>query len=313
MNDIRLFNALDNGAQEIIKVLGLIDADVDWSKWSPILPLGMRKLIECVGNDVVDKIDELYRNDDGEAAEIVRLAQQSVAMFTWLRIIPTLEAQHGTAGRGKHLGENEKGLSAVQEFKDEDNIRHMAYEAMDELVYALEAMGAEWWTASEANKRRKGLLIRDKETFDLYYSLGSHRLFVTLLPIIREVQSASIEPIVGKELMKELLGGAEGMEQLNEAACRPLALLTMKKAVERLPVEVLPEGIVQVQQSGMVKDKLKAEQSARQSVANNLGADAAMLTQRLQDIVALMTHEEAEVLADLYLSKPLPQSKGITF
>jgi hypothetical protein len=36
-----------------------------------------------------------------------------------------------------------------------------------------------------------------------------------------------------------------------------LALLTMQKAVERLPVEVLPDGVVQVQQVGTVKERLR--------------------------------------------------------
>ena len=35
------------------------------------------------------------------------IRDRAVAMFTWLKVIPTLDAQHGTAGRGKHLGENE--------------------------------------------------------------------------------------------------------------------------------------------------------------------------------------------------------------
>ena len=66
---------------------------------------------------------------------------------------------------------------------------------------------------------------------------------------------------------------------------RPLALLTIKKAVERLPVEVLPNGIVQVQQSTTVRDKLRAEKEARQSVANSLEKDAAAYLDILQDIV----------------------------
>lgn len=313
MNDTILFNLHNDGAREIISALGLIDSDLTFDKWAPILPFGTRRLTECVGDDVVRKLDQLYRDEDTAATQLVRLAQQTIAMFTWLRVIPTLDAQHGTAGRAKHLGENETGMTAVQEFKDEDNIRHMAYEALNELVYALEQSGAEWWVQSSANKRRQQLLIRSKEEFDQYYTIGSHRLYMSLLPIILEVQRSQIEPAIGRELLPDLLARAEGMEELLDAACRPLALLTIKKAVERLPVEVLPEGIVQVQQSGMVKDRLRAEQTARQSVANNLGADAAALMTRMQDIVALMTHEEAEVLADLYLSKPLPQTKGITF
>ena len=81
---------------------------------------------------------------------------------------------------------------------------------------------------------------------------------------------------------------------------RPLALLTIKKAVERLPVEVLPNGIVQVQQSTTVRDKLRAEKEARQSVANSLEQDAAAYLDILQDIIRELDAQSETV--DYYLS-----------
>ncbi len=99
--------------------------------------------------------------------------------------------------------------------------------------------------------------------------------------------------------------------RLLDLARRPLALLTMKKAVERLPVEVLPEGIVQVQQQATVKQKLKAEKSAREAVAAALAADAERYLQLLQDAVSTLDSTDGEV--DFYLSGPTVQSKGITY
>ena len=99
--------------------------------------------------------------------------------------------------------------------------------------------------------------------------------------------------------------------KLLELARRPLALLTMKKAVERLPVEVLPEGIVQVQQQATVKQKLKAEKSAREAVAAALGADAERYLQLLQDAISALDSSNGE--ADYYMSGPTVQSKGITY
>ena len=192
------------------------------------------------------------------------LMQQAVAMFTWLKVIPTLDAQHGTAGRGKHLGENETGMTALQEFKDEENIRNLAYEAVDALVELMDREKFDFWMNGIKKKAINRLLIQNKETFDEYYNIGSHRLFLVLIPMIREVQDGQIIPVITRNRYNKLIEGDTVLtENLLEYVRRPLALLTIKKAVERLPVEVLPNGIVQVQQSTTVRDKLRAEKEAR--------------------------------------------------
>ena len=147
----RLFNKGGDGAGEIVRVLGLIDNDLDFTKWEPILPLGIRDLQAIIGKEPIDALDKYYREDHADVsetdsmAETLRLMQQAVAMFTWLKVIPTLDAQHGTAGRGKHLGENETGMTALQEFKDEENIRNLAYEAVDALVELLDREKFDFW------------------------------------------------------------------------------------------------------------------------------------------------------------------------
>ena len=103
-----------------------------------------------------------------------------------------MDAQHGTAGRGKHLGENETGMTALQEFKDEENIRNLAYEAVDALVELLDSEKFDFWRNGMKKKAINRLLIQNKETFDEYYNIGSHRLFLVLIPMIREVQDGQI-------------------------------------------------------------------------------------------------------------------------
>ena len=101
----RLFNKGGDGAGEIVRVLGLIDNDLDFTKWEPILPLGIRDLQAIIGAEPIDAVDKYYREDHADVtetdsmAETLRLMQQAVAMFTWLKVIPTLDAQHGTAGQ----------------------------------------------------------------------------------------------------------------------------------------------------------------------------------------------------------------------
>ena len=314
---MQLFNKDNRGREELVAAIGVISKDITFEKWAPALPLGTRNLAAIVGRDVVNELDSLYRKAEpsGEEVLAISLAQQAVAMFTWLKILAPLDAQHGNAGRGKTLGENQHGMTALQEWEDKESIRAMAYEATDALIEVLDTAEWEWWTSSSKCRQRAGLLLPSKEIFDEYYVIGSHRLFLTLLPMIAEVQAGDIGPIVTAAHMAQLLSG-EGLEsdvrlRLLDLARRPLALLTMKKAVERLPVEVLPEGIVQVQQQSTVKQKLRAEKSAREAVAAALSADAERYLQLLQDAVSELDSDEGEV--DYYLSGPTIQSKGITY
>ena len=305
----RLFNKGGDGAGEIVRVLGLIDNDLDFTKWEPILPLGIRDLQAIIGTEPIDAVDKYYREDHADVretdsmAETLRLMQQAVAMFTWLKVIPTLDAQHGTAGRGKHLGENETGMTALQEFKDEENIRNLAYEAVDALVELLDREKFDFWINGIKKKAINRLLIQNK---------GSHRLFLVLIPMIREVQDGQIIPVITRNRYNKLIEGDTVLtEKLLEYVRRPLALLTIKKAVERLPVEVLPSGIVQVQQSTTVRDKLRAEKEARQSVANSLEQDAAAYLDVLQDIIRELDAQSETV--DYYIPGVTVQSRGITF
>ena len=319
MREIVLFDRDGNGGMEIMSAIGAISNGISFDKWAPLLPFGIRDVIAIVGREPVEALSRFYENytiPDDECPESacvpLRYLQQAVAFFTWLKLIPTLDAQHDETGRARRLGENEKGLTALQEFKDEENILRLAYEATDALVEALDRGAFPFWTESPKYKQREGLLIRSKEEFDRYYVIGSHRLFVTLLPIIREVQDATVAPVLGKYLAQLLTGVESGTFVLMKVtAARAVALLTMQKAVERLPVEVIPEGIVQVQQSQPVKSRLRAEQSARASVAASLGADATRALEYLQQLVAQLDADGAEI--DTSITGPIVHSKGMSF
>lgn len=318
----KLFNRDGLGDQELVNVLGLIDRDLEFSKWEPILPLATKELVSIIGPEPVTALDAYYRegtktqaDEDKDWDEALRLAQQAIAMFAWIKVIPTLDAQHSTAGRGKHLGENEHGMTAVQEFKDEENIRSMAYQAVDALVAEMEERAFSWWTTSKKHQQLQTLLIRDKDTFDEFFVIGSHRLFLTLIPMIREVQDAYLVPILGYQRMSALLDGTSDLPaNILPMVQRPLALLAMKRAVERLPIEVLPDGIVQVQQVGMVRDRMKAEQQARNSVAQNLSKDAEEFLNILTNAIQTIDAEAKRIdEPDYYVPQATIQKTGITF
>lgn len=323
---MKLFNRDGDGSNEIVASVGMISNGISFDRWEAILPFGIREVSAIVGREAVEALARFYEggeipDEEFPASTTIPLSylKQAVAFFAWLRIIPTLDAQHDDNGRSRRLGENEKGLSALQEFKDEENITRLAYEATDALIEALDRGQFEFWTSSPKYRQREGLLIRSKEEFDEYYNIGSHRLFVTLLPIIREVQDFEIAPVLGDDLLSSLLMGANALKNstahmAHSLACRALALFTMKKAVERLPIEVIPEGVVQIQQTQTVKARISAEQKARTMVATSLGADAERAVRRLEDVVALLKPTMAtEPASSTHVSGPIVHTKGMSF
>ncbi len=100
------------------------------------------------------------------------MVQQSVALFTWLKIIPTLDAQHGNTGRQKRLGEHEKGLTALQEYKDEANILSQAYESVDALIAYLEQEKFDFWIQSPKRMERAREQGNEEDIGELISSIG---------------------------------------------------------------------------------------------------------------------------------------------
>lgn len=310
-----IFNKQNNGGEELVKALGMIDQDTTFSKWEPYIDLSVRKLVSITGSEVYDKVLELYTSSDEiseDNKELIERMQQCIALFTWVRVIPTLDAQHGNNGRQRRLGENEKGLTALQEYKDEANILNMAYESVDALIAFMDKKAFEFWINSPKKMAINKLLIKSKDEFDSYYIIGSHRLFLTLIPIIKEIQDRHIIPVITRANYDLLISENENtVDKLKDAVCRPLALLTIRQAILRLPVEILPDGIVQVQQVGTVKERIKAEAEARRSVAEELEQSAKTDLSDLQDIIIEMNSVEEE--PDLYILKPTINTKGVTF
>lgn len=321
-NRIRLFDRDGDGAAEIVDCIGVISNGISFERWRPLLPFGIRDVSAIIGRNVVIELSGIYNLPEGEdrdicmsiegMPEVIFYLQQAVALFTWLKIIPTLDAQHDETGRSKRLGENEKGLTALQEWKDEQNILRLAYEAVDALIETMTINRHQYWLDSSKYGIRRKLLIRNKETFDEYYNTGSHRLFVTLLPMIREIQHSKVAPVIGKERLAQLLEGDPQLDDLlGESARRAVVLLTMEKAIRRLPVEVLPEGVVQVQMTQPVSARLKADQAARQSVADTLAIDGQLELDRLSMVINSL--DKSDYYQSPYIGGPIIHSKGFTF
>lgn len=333
-----LFNKQDSGSAELRQLLGFIDASTNFDKWITWLRLSQRQTVSLIGRDLYNRAKEHYKSDNFNSPEmevepertaenlkndeLVNKIQLTIALFAYVKMIPSIDAGHGNAGRIRIVGETERPLTAVEAYKDEQNIQNLAYEALEDLiVYAEEEKFPEWEKAPV--KQTAGqLLIPNAATFNLYYPIHSSRLYFTLVPMMQEVQDRYVVPILTRERFEKLKSAMPKKADLTDeetkliglltSVCRPMALMTIKLALERLPIEVFPEGLVQTQIVGTVKEKQIANERTRLSMIQSLTDDAqAGFTSLQMQINELFSPEPTEK----YVAPPKAEEniKGFLF
>lgn len=317
-----LFNKNSNGGTELVELLGFIDATTNFSKWSTWIELSVRQVTGLTGNAVFKLAEDHYLSEhykyevtgtpdetttpkksdiDGWARldTLVRKIQLPNALFAYVRLLPSLDAGHSNAGRKRVTGDTERGLTAVEAYKDETNILNLAYEGMEDLLLFLEEQKIQQWLDSEVRKSTGNLLIPNLETFNFYFKIDSARMYYTLLPMIRDVQDDLIAPALTNARVTAMLEAMKAdtptdeqivlLTLLKEYVRRPMALATISLALQRLPVDLLPDGIVQTQIIGTVKEKLVATENTRSMLIRSLNETVDEKMGALQEQIAVLT------------------------
>ena len=322
-----LFNKDFNGGSELRELLGFIDANTNFDKWLTWINLSVRQITDITGTEIYKQAEIYYLKDeyglDLEDKEylLVKKFQLTNALFAYVKMIPSLDAGHGNDGRKKGIGENEKELTALEQYKDEANILNLAYEALEDLLNYMEEQSFEAWEKAPVKQMLKSLVITKLSEFNEYFSLGSSRMFFTMLPMIREVQEMKVVPAVTRTRMTALLEAMKAAEPTDEQkellemlplVRRPLVLASLALAIKRLPVEVLPDGIVQTQITGSIREKRIAAKEASRAVIDSLTDDANAAFSVLQDYVAGL---EGKDLTERYVVPPSQKDgvKGFSF
>lgn len=317
-----LFNKQYDGGKELRELLGFIDANTNFDKWLTWINLSVRQITDLTGTEIYKQAEIYYLKDeyglDLEDKEylLVKKFQLTNALFAYVKMIPSLDAGHGNDGRKKGIGENEKELTALEQYKDEANILNLAYEALEDLLNYMEEQKFEAWEKAPVKNMLKSLVITKLSEFNEYFSLGSSRMFFTMLPMIREVQEMKVVPAVTRVRMTALLEAMKAAEPTDEQKVllemlplvrRPLVLASLALAIKRLPVEILPDGIVQTQIIGSIREKRIASKEATRAVIDSLTDDANAAFSLLQDYIAGL---EGNNLTERYVVPP-SQKEGV--
>ena len=185
---------------------------------------------------------------------------------------------------------------------------------MEDLIMFCEEKQIAEWIDSDVKKATRTLLIPDCKTFDFAYKLSSVRMFYSIIQIISEVQRKFIVPVITKDRLDFILQAIMAqtpdddqqkyIDLRNDYILSPLTLKTMSLALERLPIEVLPEGLVQINIIGNIKEKRIAQEATRKSMIASLDRDYADALLRLQNMISQLENPDV----DIYV--PIPKNNN---
>lgn len=243
-----IFNKDNKGAQELRDLTGNYYANNKFDKIAGEIELAAEELAALVGDGVIALAGKYYVEPGEDAdAELVRKVQRPIAILATLRMYRKNDLSHEDDGRKFKMATDGSEKLPWEWQLDRDDALHLEeyYRAVDTLIRYLNKKGLEVWTGTASYRLAQTLIIRSGEVFDSYFPIDrSERMFLMLLPFIREAQMLTVKRAYGKgwdELLEE-----SGMPETDAhfAACKAVALLAMSMALRRLSLSLIPGGVL---------------------------------------------------------------------
>lgn len=243
-----IFNKDNKGAQELRELTGNYYANNKFDKIAGEIELAAEELAALVGDGVIALAGKYYVEPGEDAdAELVRKVQRPIAILATLRMYRKNDLSHEDDGRKFKMATDGSEKLPWEWQLDRDDALHLEeyYRAVDALIRYLNKKGLDVWTGTASYRLAQTLVIRSGEAFDSYFPIDrSERMFLMLLPFIREAQMLTVKRAYGKgwdELLEE-----NGMPETDAhfAACKAVALLAMSMALRRLSLSLIPGGVL---------------------------------------------------------------------
>lgn len=256
-----IFNKDKNGAQELRELTGNYYANNKFDKISGEIELATEELSSLIGDEAMKLAEKYYTEPDKDAdAELVRKVQRPVAILATLRMYRKNDLSHEDDGRKFKMATDNSEKLPWEWQLDRDDALHLEeyYRAVDILIRYLNKKELKEWTDTSLYKLSQTLIIRNGEAFDGYFPIErSERMYLMLVPFIREAQMLTVKRAYGSE-WEELLKEKEPSEtDAHFAACKAVALLAMSMALRRLSLSAIPNGVIRkfMTENGMGKSE----------------------------------------------------------
>lgn len=253
-----MFNKNNDGAKELRELTANYYANNDFDKITGEIELATDELELIVGKQVMELAALSYLEPEAEDADagLLRKVQRPIALLATLRLYQKNDLSHEDDGRKFKVATDGSEKLPWEWQLDRDDALHLEeyYKSVDVLIRYLNGKGLKEWTESDTYKLSQALIIRSGAAFDTYFPIDrSERMFVLLLPFVKEVQQLTVRRAYGAGWDQLLAEDEVPESDAHFAACKSVALLAMSLALRRLPLSVIPGGIIRkfVAESGM--------------------------------------------------------------
>ena len=293
-----IFNRNNNGAEELRNLTGNYYANNEFNKIKSDIKVATYHLCKIVGDAVYARALQAYTNqeasgtDEGQIADVakfVELVQRPIAIMATLQMYRKNDVSHEDSGRKVVVASDGTDKIPWEWQLDRDDAIHMEeyYQAVEQLIDYLNKTQLKEWMESEPKLLADTLLIRSGREFDKYFPIqSSERMYLLLVGFIREAQIRYIRPAYGADKWDDLLKDRSTPEnEVRFAACKATALLSMSFAILRMPLQLIPGGVVRnyMSENGM-RESLPASIDDVKRLASWLQQDATDWIAQMKDL-----------------------------
>ena len=292
-----LFNKNNTGIDEAKSLIPFIYANLPFDNLKIDIDLSESDITKLIGKDVYKLANNFYHSDNYQAPDdsgssssliannelltkLVHKIQLPVILHAFKSYSKNTLLSHSDKGPQIIVTETEKPAFEWQINYDNEAMLQKEYKALDDLIEFLDENIdlIEEWKNSEAYKESKSLFINSAKEFnDIYPINNSRRLFITIIPFIKEVERKFILPALTKtvfdELKQSIISESSTIDDdLLYYVKIPIVLLTMSISIKRLSVELLPDGVFQnnLDYNNSLKGKTPADPKIRWELIKNL-------------------------------------------
>lgn len=264
-----LFNKGDQGNTEIKSILGFVDAGFSYKNIEPDVKLQTPYLIELIGQELYDKIEAFYADNnsvpEGERPDhqtVLDYMQLYIMCMAYLDFAPNNDLSHTTSGRSFRNEDNEKIPWQWQLEEDNKAIAKRGYRALDHLFTKLDKLQWTEWTSSDAYKKANQLFVKTTLEFDNIFPIDkSGQLYYRLVPFMQDIEKDYIIPILTEATattLKEASDPSDAQKELIRLSRNIAVYKSLAKGFKSFPVEMMPKGLTYHENTAM-KSKARAE------------------------------------------------------
>lgn len=229
--------------KELRQLTGNYFANNDFSKIEMDIALATEELAKVVGRAVISRAER----KDPEDADLLIKVQHPVALLATLRMYQKNDLSHEDDGRKMKTATDGSEKTPWEWQLDRDDALHLEeyYRATDALIRYLDEKKIAEWLDTPTARERAALMIRSAEQFDRYFPIDkSERTYLLLVPFIREAQRQTVQRAYGAQWPDLLAESAVPESDAHYAASMAVALLAVSTAIRRLPLNLIPGGVI---------------------------------------------------------------------